>query len=146
MPVPRAGGYRNTITHVTTNNRIQGVDATKLKLFGVYAGIIFSLLGNRSWPQRLPALCLGLVLLSSWCLHLSCCCPLAALANPVSSFCPPGAVLAVRLLSSGRAGQPCVLLSFFCPPSACNCPAVVLWPRWPTLCPSGHLLKAKVIL
>ena len=48
--------------------------------------------------------------------------------------------LCVRVLSSGRAGQPCVLfLSFSCPPLvvllSSSCPSLVLWPRWPTLCP-----------
>ena len=93
-----------------------------------------TLFGKKGWPHWLTAplnfvsrlrvqcpgcvsgLCPGLVLLLSpgrtgqpCVLLLSCCCPLAVLANLVSSSCPP----LVLLLSSGRAGQLCILFLSF---------------------------------
>ena len=74
--------------------------------------------------------------LSSCC---PCCCPPAALANAVSSSCP--VVLwprwPVLLLSSGRAGQPCVLLLSFS-----YSPLVLLL----SCCCVLHLLSSVVLM
>ena len=79
------------------------------------------------------------LLLSSWCSQLSCYCPLATLANPVSSSC--------RISLSAQVGQKCLPPGSGVPlpprdARSCSCqrwvPLLLLWiATWPSLEQSG---------